>query len=268
MRLTIFKTGLLTALFTLALFSLALSPAMAQDMDMTKTWPALMTDYLSDVEEDGLVRFDYARLADTDSDEAVLHDYIDGLAALDPDELSDAEATAYWANLYNALTVKVVVDNYPVDSIKEIKSGMFSKGPWKKNLIKVNGEKLSLDDIEHDILRKQFPSPLVHYMVNCASIGCPNLVSGEWTAETLDADRNAAARAFINSPRGAMITDKGLVVSSIYNWFDKDFGGSKKTVLAHIREYADDDLAAAIDDGAKIKGYDYNWSLNGITETE
>ncbi len=247
----------------LSLFSLALSPAMAQEIEMSKTWPTLMTDYLSDVEEDGLVRFDYARLSETIEDEVVLNDYIDGFKSVDPDGLSDAEATAYWANLYNALTVKVVVDHYPVESIKEIKSGMFSMGPWKKNLIRINSERLSLDDIEHDILRKKFPSPLIHYMVNCASIGCPNLKAGEWKAATLEADRDAAARAFINSTRGVKVTNKGLVVSSIYNWFDKDFGGSKSAVLEHIREYADEDLAAIIDDGGRIKGYDYNWSLNG-----
>ena len=245
------------------LFFLALAPAMAQDIDMQKSWPEVMKNYLSETEDNGLVRFDYARLGTSPDDEAVLDEYIESFRSVDANELPDIEAAAYWANLYNALTVKVVLDHYPVKSIREIKSGMFSIGPWKKKLIEINGENLSLDAIEHDILRVQYSSPLVHYMVNCASIGCPNLKAGEWKAETFDADRDEAARDFVNSPRGVKVTKKGLIVSSIYNWFDEDFGGNKKSVLKHIRLYADEDLAEIIDNGARIKGYDYDWSLNG-----
>jgi len=187
--------------------------------------------------------------------------YIEHLSTLNPANMADAEAIAYWANLYNALTVDVILENYPVKSIRDIKSG-FSSGPWKRDVITIAGQLISLDEIEHGILRKQFPSPHIHYMVNCASIGCPNLKSGIWKAETLDADRDAAARVFVNSPRGVRVDGNGLEVSSIYKWFKKDFGGSKKTTLAHIAKYAEGDLAAAIAAGAKINGFDYDWSLN------
>ena len=99
-------------------------------------------------------------------------------------------------------------------------------------------------------------------MVNCASVGCPNLKDGIWKAETLEADRDTAAREFINSPRGAIITPEGLIVSSIYKWFQEDFGNSKDTVVKHLRQYADPTLAQAIDNGAKISKFDYNWTLN------
>lgn len=232
-------------------------------MDMkTPGWDGLLQKYVKTPDASGLARFDYAALRKATQDQAVLWDYITELESRDPGSMSAADATAYWANLYNAVTIKVVIDNYPVKSIKEIKSGAFSAGPWKKDLITVNGNKMSLDDVEHKTLRKQYPSPLIHYMVNCASVGCPNLKDGVWTADTLDADRDAAARSYVNSPRGAKITDKGLVVSSIYDWFEKDFGGNKAGVLAHLSEYAEGDLKAAIDGGAKISGYDYDWSLN------
>ena len=156
----------------------------------------------------------------------------------------------------------MIVDNYPLTSIRKLKSGFVSIGPWDRKLVTVRGQELSLNDIEHEILRKRYPSPLIHYMVNCASIGCPNLKPGLWRAETFDADRDAAARVFINSPRGVRITRKGLVLSSIYKWFRKDFGGSKEGVLAHLRHYAGPELAAAIDGGAKIIDHDYDWSLN------
>jgi len=135
-------------------------------------------------------------------------------------------------------------------------------GPWKKVKTSVNGRALSLNDVEHEILRKRFPSPYVHYMVNCASVGCPNLLDTAWEASTLDAARKQAAADYINSPRGVKITSKGLVVSSIFKWFKEDFGGSKANILKHIRQHANSELAAAIDGGATITGYDYDWSLN------
>lgn len=235
--------------------------AAAQTQDIASVYDALLGRYVSAPDAVGLHHFDYAALKASEADLETLANYIADLEAQNPEEMSDAEATAYWANLYNAVTVRVIVENYPVTSILKIRSGL-RPGPWKRKIITVNDESLSLDNVEHDILRKQFPSPLIHYMVNCASIGCPNLKAGIWKAETLNEDRDVAARAFVNSPRGAEITPKGLKVSSIYKWFKEDFGGDKAGTLKHLREYADADLAAAIDGGAKITGFDYDWSLN------
>lgn len=221
----------------------------------------IFTDYRA-----GVALFDYAGLLANDEDRATLTDYITHLAAQTPSDMEDVDAIAYWANLYNALTVDVVLQNYPVESIRKIGGGLFSKGPWGRKVITVEGERLSLDNIEHDILREKFPSPLIHYMVNCASIGCPNLKDGLWRAETLDADRDAAARAFINSPRGVGLQKRGLKLSSIYKWFKEDFGGSKKSVLAHIEKYAESDLADAIENGMTIGDYSYDWSLNDIND--
>ena len=97
------------------------------------------------------------------------------------------EQLAYWINLYNSLTIKVVLEHYPVKSIKEIKlSGIFKPGPWKKELVIIEGKKLSLDNIEHDILRPIWKDNRVHYAVNCASIGCPNLQNSAFTAKNSD----------------------------------------------------------------------------------
>jgi len=134
------------------------------------TWPAVNKNYLTAPDAGGLVRLDYARLKDSPS-RAILESYIDELEAQNPDTLSADAAVSYWANLYNAVTVKVILDNYPVKSIKQIKSGVFKPGPWDLKLINVNGQSLSLNDIEHGIMRKQYPSPHVHYMVNCGSTG-------------------------------------------------------------------------------------------------
>ena len=208
---------------------------------------------------DDLMVFDYAGVK-ARGGKSVIDAFIAEQSARNPETMSAAEATVFWANLYNAVTLQVVLENYPVTSIREIKSGA-RKGPWKRDLVAVNGRAMSLDDIEHGILRKQFPSPYIHYMVNCASIGCPNLGPQLWRADTLEAERKAAASAYINSSRGVSVNGGKLTVSSIYKWFKGDFGG-KSSVLEHIRAHADADLAAAIDSGAKISKYGYNWSLN------
>ena len=136
---------------TTLFFGISLAAADESSMAEPMSWPETMVNYLSEPDQDGLVRFDYGALKANDEDYGQLELYIAGLEATDPDTLSDDEAVAYWANLYNAVTIDVVVKNYPVKSIREIKSGVFTPGPWKKDLVTVNGEKLSLDDIEHDI---------------------------------------------------------------------------------------------------------------------
>ena len=233
----------------------------------TSQWNNLLSKYVAPLDANGIARFNYGALRTNAADYRVLTDYIAYLGRIDPNALSDREAIAYWANLYNVVTVDLIVQNYPLKSIKKAKTYNGSKvggflGPWKKVETRVNGQTVKLDAIEHEILRVRYPSPHVHYMVNCASIGCPNLKDGVWRAETLEQDREAAARAFINSPRGVRITPKGLVVSSIFNWFKDDFGGSNDRVVAHLRQFAGPELAAAIDAGAQIVGHDYDWSLN------
>jgi hypothetical protein len=212
--------------------------------------------------EAGLNLFDYAG-ALAAGEAKVIKAYTDELASQNPDLLPEADQIAYWANLYNALTVNLILENYPVKSIRKIKAGAFSIGPWKRDEVTVNGKVLSLNDIEHEILRKRYPDPaMVHYMVNCASIGCPNLLPKLWVGATLDADREQAARDFINSPRGVEIKGNELKVSSIYDWFKVDFGGSKSATLDHFRKFAGPELRSALDAGADIDGYGYNWDLN------
>ncbi len=211
--------------------------------------------------EEGLIRFDYAALKASAQDMENLGKYIDHMVAQKPSTLSRNDAMAYWANLYNALTVQLVAQNYPVKSIRKIKSG-YRAGPWKRKLVKVEGNKLSLDNIDHDILRPTYQSPLVHYMVNCASIGCPNLKTTPWQGATLAADQKAAARTYINSPRGAKIKDNRLYVSSIYKWFKADFGDDTADVLSHLNQYADADLRTALAGRKKIDKYTYDWAVN------
>lgn len=223
-------------------------------------WSALLGKYITP-DETGLNRFDYAALKASGADQATLDAYIASFEDMDISEMSADEQFAAWANLYNALTVQHIIGRYPV---KSIRSGYFS-GPWKDVKTIADGETVSLDDIEHNILREQWDEPRVHYAVNCASYGCPNLAASALEAATLDEQLDAGARAYINHPRGVTIRKNGtLQVSEIYKWFDEDFGGSKAKVIEHLLEYAEPELAEQIRANPKITKYAYDWSLNDV----
>lgn len=229
-------------------------------------WDTLLKTYVKPG-SDGLNRVDYARFKKGGHE--ALKMYLLTLARVDPARLDRKEQFAYLANLYNAKTIDIVLDHYPVRSIKDISLGgglfaAFTGGPWKAKVVSVAGVSLSLDDIEHEILRKVFKDPRVHYSVNCASIGCPNLQPEAFTAARLDAQLDAGARGYVNHPRGVAVRGNTLVVSSIYDWFKADFGGSGAGVLRHLQAYAEPALAAKIKSIGGISNHDYDWRLNDI----
>lgn len=223
-------------------------------------WTALLRKHV--VEQPGVNPVRYG--AFTAEDRAALGRYIETLSGVAVDSLAPEAQFAYWANLYNALTVDVVLDHYPVASIRDIdiSPGLFASGPWDAPLVTVQGEALTLNDIEHRILRPVFGDPRVHYAVNCASVGCPDLGTQAFEAATLDAQLTAAARAYVNDPRGVTVRDGAVTVSSIYDWFIADFGGTEAGVLAHLRAHADPALAAALEGVTAIDEAAYDWALN------
>lgn len=229
-------------------------------------WDRLLKTYVK-TGPDRLNRVDYAALKR--NGRADLKAYIRGLEAIDPATLDRPEQFALLANLYNAKTVDIVLDHYPVKSIRDISLGggllgVFTRGPWKAKVLKMKGVDLSLDDIEHGMLRPVFKDPRVHYAVNCASVGCPNLGREAFTGAKLEGQLDAAARAYVNNPRGAALKPAGLTVSSIYDWYQKDFGGSEAGVIAHLKAYADPALAQKLARTPSISDYHYDWSLNDI----
>lgn len=211
---------------------------------------------------DGINRLRYGRV--TAADRAALDGYVAMLAAQRVTGLARAEQRAVWINLYNALTVKVVVEAYPVASIRDIRisPGLFASGPWGKKLVRVEDEPLSLDDIEHRILRPIWNDPRTHYAVNCASIGCPNLQKRAYTTANMEQLLDAGARAYVNHLRGAEVIDGKLTASSIYVWFKEDFGGNDAGVIAHLRRHARPELVQALAGIGRISSDRYDWSLN------
>jgi Protein of unknown function, DUF547 len=211
----------------------------------------------------GITRFAYARLA-TAAERRSLDDYVSGLGRVPLSAYARTQQLPFWLNLYNALTVKLIPDHYLVASIRDIdiSPGLFADGPWGKTLISVEGEAVSLDDIEHRILRPIWADPRVHYGVNCASLGCPNLPPLAFTAANSGRLLDKGARAFVNHPRGARVDRGRLVVSSIYVWFQENFGGDDGGVIRHLRRYAAPTLAQALAGVERIADHVYDWSLN------
>lgn len=235
-----------------------------QTMSTHSDWSELLKTYVRPA-TDGVNRVDYGALQASPADRERLNTYIQTIAALPISTLEENEAFAALANLYNALTIRLIVEHYPVKSITKIRPGLLSIGPWKQDIIELEGQAVSLDEIEHGMLRKRFDDPRVHYAVNCASIGCPNLQSEAWTADTLQARLDEAARDYINHPRGVTIREDGrLDVSKIYSWFREDFGGTEAGVIDHLLRYASPELTTKIRARPDIANYSYDWSLNDV----
>lgn len=232
-------------------------------------WSILLKEFLVEG-SDGINRIAYGPFKETKH--SSLKSYVKSLERIDPRTLSRPEQFAYWVNLHNAKTVDVVLDKYPVASIRDIsispdlldllKQSVGAGGPWKAEILTIAGVALSLDNIEHDILRPIFKDPRIHYVVNCASYGCPNLPSEALTSANLEAQLDAGAKAYINHPRGFQITSGQVTASSIYQWFQADFGGSAEAVLLHASKYAEPSLKNRLRGITTIDSYRYDWSLN------
>jgi hypothetical protein len=188
--------------------------------------------------------------------------YLDQLAGVTPDQLDAGERFAFYVNAYNAWTLKLILTHYPgIASIKD--TARFWQSPWKKEIARIDGRLLTLDEIEHDILRARYADPRVHFAVNCASKGCPPLRGEPFTGQDLDRQLDQSTRAFINDPARYRLAGDTLYVSRIFKWFSEDF---KDDPVGFFRQYAEGDLKKALQEGPrelKVKYLDYDWSLNG-----
>lgn len=213
------------------------------------------------VTNDGRAQVHYAAV--TPEDQAKLESFLMRMQHTDPGRLDRNQQLAYWINLYNAQTIRVILDHYPVDSIRDIGDGLLGLGPWAHADLRVNGSPLSLNDIEHGIVRPVFDDRRIHYALNCAATGCPNLAPQAWRAATLDDHLSAAEHAYIHDPRGVRVGKDGTItVSKIFGWFREDFGGTETSVFAYLKDHADPPLRAALEARGRIDGYAYDWSLN------
>jgi Protein of unknown function, DUF547 len=194
--------------------------------------------------------------------EKELDQYLEVLSSVDADTLDRDEQFAYYINVYNAWTIKLILTKYPdIKSIRDL--GSILKSPWKKKFVRIKEKTVTLDHIEHDILRPTFKDPRVHFAVNCASKSCPPLLSEPYTSRDLDRQLLEVTTAFINDPSQYRLEGNTLRVNSIFKWFAEDFN---KDPAGFYLQYARGDLKSkleALGNGIKVKYLDYDWSLNG-----
>lgn len=196
---------------------------------------------------------------------------LDELAAADPDSLpGEADRFAFWINAYNLLALRTVADHWPLAGIRDV--GSFLWPVWKRPAGVVGGRTVSLDEVEHGVLRPRFADPRVHFAVVCASVSCPDLRAEPYEGSRLPAQLDDATRAFLSNPAKGLrvVGNAGRVqVSSIFRWFAQDFvaaGG----VLAFVRAKAGPEsvarLAGLTDDD--LAWIDYDWSVNAASRSQ
>ena len=237
-------------------------PASPQRIDHS-VWDRWLKQYVV-IHPSGINRVRYQDIRV--EDQRLLKNYLQTLQGLPVSSHSRKEQLAYWINLHNAFTVDLVLSRFPTASIRDINisPGLLARGPWGAKLVSVEGEKLSLDDIEHRILRPIWQEERIHYAVNFASLGSPNLQPAAYTGENTEALLDKGAKEFINHERGVALSGGKLKVSSIYIWFQDDFGGSAEGLMEHWLNFANPALAGALEKYQGGLSHDYDWRLNGV----
>ncbi len=229
---------LLTLLLLIPFFALANTSSVNHSQ-----WNALLQKHVS---EKGNVNYKGFK-----KDSKQLQLYLDELALKTPSKNESKNAVlAYWINAYNAFTVKLIVDNYPTKSIKDLPNA------WGNKFITLAGKKYSLETIEHEILRKM-NEPRIHFAINCASFSCPNLMNEAFTEANLESQLQKTAKDFINDKTKNTIGADKIEISKIFDWFADDFK-TKGTLIDYLNQYS----AVKINTNAKIRFKEYNWSLN------
>ncbi len=210
---------------------------------------------------DGLV--DYSGLQE---EEGKLDQYLSLLAGVAVSQLNLKEQLAYYINAYNAWTWKLVLQHYPqITSIKDI--GSFWSSPWKKKFVHMEGKTVSLDYIEHDVLRPVFHDPRIHAALNCASMSCPPLRNEPYDFRYIDEQLDDDAKQWINTPQYNKMSESTLYLSKIFDWFEDDFGG-EEGVLRFVRRFADENLLHRLNahkNNVRLRYLDYDWSLNSAS---
>lgn len=214
--------------------------------------------------ENGVNQVYYSKV--TAKDRQALSQYIQNLTSIPIRTFNKKEQLAYWINLYNALTVQLILKRWPVKSITKINisPGFFSFGPWDAPLVTIEGQKITLNDIEHRILRPIWKTPLLHYALNCASMSCPQLQNKAFTAQNSQVLMKKAALEYVNSSYGVKVESNTLRLSKIYQWYQTDFGANETQFLKHIAHFANPKLKKQLLSYHKSIAYYYNWNINGL----
>lgn len=226
----------------------------------------LFTEILKENVEDGLVN--YKALINNEN----FNNYLEQLSSTNPEKLNRNEKLAFWINAYNAFTIKVIIENYPLESITELHTGgkligfLLGKTVWDKEFITIYEKKYSLNFIEHEILRKT-NEPRIHFAIVCASISCPALRNEAYEVEKIMSQLEEETKIFLNDTSRNIfnIDEREADISQIFNWFDEDFGETDENILKFVSQYLPDNIKKDIQ--SNIEDWDvsyqsYNWDLN------
>ncbi len=215
------------------------------------------------VSERGLV--DYPALV---ADPEPLDAYLRRLAATDPRNLPEADRLAFWLNVYNAYTLKLAADNYPIGSLRDVVDGVaipLVNSPFKVPFVRVGGGTMTLDAVEHGTIREEFDEPRIHFALVCAALSCPPLRAEAYVGERLEEQLDEQARAFLHDPSKNLIPagEEAIRLSKIFDWFGGDFGGSGAAIQAYLAPYFEGEVQEGLERGAyAVRHLPYDWSLN------
>lgn len=251
---------LVLALQSCAKLPSALSSVSDYESDAKPITHELWTEILQKhVSENGDV--DYKGIK---ADSVQFNKYIDLLSSGHPNEKhwTRNEQLAYWINAYNAYTVQLILDNYPVKSIKDIKSGQpFLSDTWTIEFINIEERTYNLNNIEHGIIRPDFKEPRIHFAVNCASISCPKLRNEAYTADKLEQQLTEQTEEFLRTAsKNKFYSADKIKVSKLFDWFKGDFKDAAPTVIDFINKYA----PIQVNKNATVEFMDYDWNLNDV----
>ena len=228
----------------------------------------LFTKILNDYVVNGFVKYNELK-----SDKR-LDEYLIQLSKTDPEKISNKnDKLAFWINVYNAFTLKLIVENYPVESINDLHTGgliigqLLGKTVWHKEWIKIGGKTLSLNNIEHDIIRKEFNEPRIHFALVCAAFSCPPLRFEAFEGFKLHEQLDDQAKMFFNDKNKNQfdIKTKTAKLSKILDWYDEDFGKNDEEVLKYVAQFLPDEISENINKNLSqwdIDFLSYNWDLN------
>jgi len=222
-------------------------------------WEQFLLRYVR-IGPDGIHRVAYGAV--TPGDFAVLERYIAHLASLPLENYNRDEQMAYWINLHNALIVRLVVEHYPIAEIRDVPG---VEDPFARDLVTIDGEGVSLNDIRHRILRPISDDPRIHYALTCAAVGCPDLQPEPFEGHRVDEQLTEVAMAYINDPRCIRVDGERLAVSQLFRWYKEDFGGTDRAVINHLMAYAEPRLAMRLQRFDRISHHMFNWALNDAT---
>lgn len=196
------------------------------------------------------------------ADEVAFNQYLALLSKNPPAaNWAKADEMAYWINAYNAYTIRLVLDHYPVQSIKDIGSKIqipFVTTPWAAKFFRIGGEPMSLDHIEHGVLRKKFDDPRIHFALVCASMSCARLRNEAYSAGKLESQLDDQGREFVNNPAKNKISTSEAQLSKYFDWYKGDWQKNGQSVVKWVNRYS----TTKMDDRTKITYLNYNWNLN------